>query len=223
MARPKRLPTVLSQSETEALRGAIRTRSITGLRNRAMVESMLGAGLRVSEVVALRPTDVDLEEGTVRVNRGKGAKDRVVPIDDDTTAWLQAWAEKRAARGLNSRQRFFCGIRKLGTPLAIRTVQGSIKRLANRAGIEKNVTPHTLRHTYATSMLRRGLSLRDVQTLLGHASVATTEIYLHVDPEDLREKVQGHRPEADPVVQELAKQLAELPEEARKALAELLG
>ncbi|PJB60460.1 MAG: hypothetical protein CO096_33845 [Armatimonadetes bacterium CG_4_9_14_3_um_filter_66_14] len=228
MSRPKRLPTVLTEREVEALRSAVRTRTLTGLRNRAMVEAMLGAGLRVSEVVALMPKEVDLEKGMVRVNQGKGAKDRVIPVDGETVGWLRAWTEKRASRGLNGRQPLFCGVRNRGKPLTARAVQLSLKLLTDRAGIEKTVTPHTLRHTYATRMLRRGLSLRDVQTLLGHSSVATTQVYTHVDPDERaatggeRAKVQGRPAATDAAVLELATRLAALARDSRKALSGLL-
>ena len=100
----KRLPVALTPAEVEALLATVRTGSTTGLRNRAMLAVMLGAGLRVSEVVNLRGVDVDLQRGEIRVNLGKGGKDRVVPVNGETVAWLQAWAEKRKALGLDKKR-----------------------------------------------------------------------------------------------------------------------
>jgi len=233
---PRRLPVTLTPEETEALLARVRTGSPTGLRNRAMLQAMLGAGLRVSEVVGLRGVDVDLKKGTIRVNLGKGSKDRVVPVDGQTRGWLQAWSEKREALGFNGRQPFFPGLRggrtgqgerKRGDALTPRYVQFLVKRLAEAAGIEKRVTPHTLRHTYATRMLERpGLTIRDVQTLLGHANVANTQIYTHVNEEELREKVQAEdqaqEPTVDPQVQELARAIAALDQKQREALVKML-
>jgi len=208
----RRLPVTLTDGEVESLLAQVKPKSTTGLRNRAMLAAMLGAGLRVSEVCTLRGVDVDLAEGMVRVNLGKGRKDRVIPVDHETLAWLRAWAERREKLGANGRQPFFCRIRTRGITgrlpalgaVAPRTVQLLIGRLARAAGIEKRVTPHTLRHTYATRMLRRGFTIREVQELLGHASVATTQVYTHVDPQALKEKVQGKRPtQAEEIAQAL--------------------
>ena len=113
-------PLFLTQEEERALLAQVSTKSTTGLRDRPMLRVMLGAGLRVSEVVKLMPADIGFAEGMVRVNDGKGGKDRIVPVDGETLAWLQVWAEKRKALGLNGRQHFFCRIRTNAgaTPLA---------------------------------------------------------------------------------------------------------
>ncbi len=233
---PKRLPVTLTPEETAALLATINTRCTTGLRNRVMLQVMLGAGLRVSEVCALRGVDVDPQEGTIRVNLGKGGKDRVVPVDGETAGWLRAWAEKRQALGANGRAPFFFGLREGATGrgdrrrhegLKPRYLQALVARLAEAAGIEKRVSPHVLRHTYATEMLKRpGATLEHVRRLLGHANVQTTQVYLHVNDEDLRRLVQGE-PEAeapiDPQVQAVAEALAGLTEEQRTALVALLG
>mgnify|MGYP000972053892 CR=1 FL=1 len=212
----KRLPKVLTTDELNALRAACPRRSATGLRNRAMVEAMAGAGLRVSEVVALRPKDIDWTKGTIRVNQGKGNKDRVIPVTAETLAHLQAWASKREGLGFNGHRPFFLGLRTGGDALSTRAVQDMVANLAARAGIE-HCTPHTLRHTYATGSLADGLTIREVQDLLGHSSVATTQVYLHVDPEALRAKVQGRGARADKLA-ELQEQIAKL-QEALETLA----
>lgn len=232
---PKRLPTALTPDETDALRRTIRPKSLSGLRNRALIEAMLGAGLRVSELVSLKGADVDVAEGTIRVNKGKGAKDRVVPVLPESLPWLQLWAEKRARLGLNGRDPFFCHIRhstglsarSTGAPLTPRYVQALVRRLAAQAGIEgKPVSPHTLRHTYATHCLRRGLSVRDVQALLGHSRLETTAIYTHIDPQELKEKVRSLQQPAAPdpaaLLQALQIVLAALPEEQRQQIAQWL-
>ncbi len=214
---PKRLPIVLEKDEVEALRKAPNTRCPTGLRNRAMIEAMYGAGLRVSEVVNLRPGDIRWRDGILEVHEGKGARDRNIPVKDETLAWLQAWKEKRPTRG----RRFFCTLR--GRALSPRYIQAMVKRMAQRAGVERaeQVTPHTLRHSYATHMLNGGFTIREVQELLGHSSITTTQIYTHVRPGGLLEKIRGHGAPSKEA-QVLADKIAALPAEARAALAELL-
>jgi len=211
---PQRIPVTLSRDEREAFVAQIGSSdSTTVLRNKAMVAVMLGAGLRVSEVVALRGVDVDAGAGIVTVRGGKGDKDRTIPVKPDTAGALSAWGERRKSElGLNGRHPFFVSLRsggngavageyQIGDELSDSTVQDLVARLAREAKIEKRVTPHTLRHTFATIALNDWkLSLRDVQKLLGHASVATTEIYTHVNEEELRLRVQGTpAAEQDPV------------------------
>lgn len=187
----KRLPVVLTKQELDDMRAEIPRRSATGIRNRAMIEAMAGAGLRVSEVVALMPRDIDWAQGEVRVNQGKGNKDRVIPVTAETLGWLSAWNSKRGELGVNGRHAFFCGIRTEGARLTTRAVHDMVSGLAKRAGVEKAVGPHTLRHTYATALLDQGMSIREVQDLLGHSDVSTTMVYTHVNPEALRAKIQG--------------------------------
>ncbi len=233
---PKRLPKVLTDEEVEKLLAQVRTRSVTGLRNRAMIAAMLGAGLRVSEVIKLMPSDVDFAEGLVRVNDGKGGRDRVVPVDGDTLAHLRAWAEKRKALGLTGRQRFFCRIRrsgiggeplKRGGAMTTSNVQGLVKRLARGAGIERDfgggrkrrrgLGPHILRHTYATRLQDRGFSIREIQELLGHRDVSTTMVYTHVNPTALKAKVQARDAEPEDPIAALTAELQAL----RAEVAEL--
>lgn len=178
---------------------------------------MLGAGLRVAEVVALRPGDIDYTAGQIRVNAGKGDKDRIVPVDAETLAHLRAWAEKRAALGINGRRPLFCRLRRqgfgkgeVGGAMSTDNVQALVTRLAKAAGIEKHVTPHVLRHTYACKLLRRpGATLTDVQLALGHSRLQTTAIYLHAEPEHLRRVVQGDS-ERQSQIAALREQLAAL-------------
>lgn len=219
----KKLPVTLSDAEVEALRATC-TRSATGLRNRALFELMLSAGLRVSEAVSLKPGDIDWRAGTVRVNNGKGGRDRVVPVDSTTLAHLQTWASKRAELGFNGRQPFLVGIRT-GRGMTTRNAYAIVSKQAALAGIEKTVGPHCLRHTFATRLLDEGFSIREVQELLGHSDVSTTMIYTHVNPAALRAKVQGRaEPNADvqALTEKLAKALQALPEEQRAAVAKAL-
>lgn len=236
--RSKRLPTVLTSEEAQNLLQTVSTRSTTGLRNRCMLQVMLGAGLRVSEVCNLRGRDVDLQRGEVRVNDGKGGRDRVVPVDHETLQWLQQWANtRRDLLGLNGKDPFFVGLRtgrtgrgtrEEGQGLTTRYVELLVARLAEAAGIDKRTSPHTLRHTYATRLLSEGYNIREVQELLGHSSVSTTEVYTHVNPEALRAKIQATpepapAPEADPQIQALAQALGTLSAAQREALASLLA
>jgi len=197
--RRKRLPVTLTEAEEAALLAQVNTKSATGLRNRALLAVMLGAGLRVGEAVALRPSDIDYSTGQIFVEDGKGGKDRVVPVDAETLAHIRAWAEKRTALGFNGHRPLFCRLRRqgfgeggVGSPMSTDNVQALVTRLARAAGIEKRVTPHVLRHTYACKLLRRpGAVLTDVQLALGHDHLSTTAIYLHAEPERLRRVVQG--------------------------------
>ena len=219
--RAKRLPTVLTAGEVRDLLAVIKTKSRTSRRNRAMLDVMLGAGLRVSEVTALMPRDLDLNKGEVRVNLGKGGKDRVIPIEQHTNDSLRSWMEKRVRIGLNGHNPVFPALRtgnlggEFGTRQTSQNVWEMVRKAARRAGIMKKCSPHTLRHTYATTMLDRGMTVAEVQMLLGHSDMTTTMIYTHADPVQLREKVQGgRRDEVTEKIAALEQQLAEL-----KALA----
>ena len=221
-SRPvRRLPTTLTEEETQAVIARINPQGPLGLRNRAILAAVLGAGLRVSEVVGLAPTDINFTEGVVRVKGTQEGRDRAIPVDGDTLAWLSAWAEKRKALGMNDSQPFFCRVRTKGVgterlpagqPISTRNVQALIARLAREASLEKRVTPHTLRHTYASRLLDRGFTLGEVQQLLGHSDISTTAVYVQVNPAALKSKVQNQASRADLAAQiaALEQQLAEL-------------
>jgi len=216
----KKLPVVLDKEEAEAILAQPNTGCPTGLRNRAILEVMYRAGLRVSEVINLRPGDIRWNSGILEVRSGKGGKDRNVPVDSETMGWLRAWQGKRPSR----RQRFFTTLQ--GNPLSPRYLQELVKRLAHNAGVERadQVTPHVFRHTYATELLNDNFTIREVQTLLGHSNVSTTQIYTHVEPRALAEKIQRRAglSETEQTIRELAVKLAELPPGARKALGDIL-
>jgi len=147
---PKKLPIVLERGEVEKLLAAPNTGCPTGLRNRAILEVMYRAGLRVSEVVGLRTSDIRWESATLEVHNGKGGRDRNVPVDQETGGWLRAWEAKKP-KG----RYFFCTLK--GGKLSVRYIQAMVKRLAYRAELERAeaVTPHTLRHSYATELLEK--------------------------------------------------------------------
>jgi len=185
---PKRwrtLPTVLTVAEVERLLAAPNTDEPLAIRDRALLEFAYATGCRVSELVSLKVQDVLYEQGLARVF-GKGAKERIVPVGRRALGQAALYAREirpRLDRG-NGRGVLFLNAR--GTPLSRVGAWGIIKQTARRAGIAKRVTPHTLRHSFATHLLEGGADLRAVQEMLGHADLATTQIYTHVDRDYLR-------------------------------------
>jgi integrase/recombinase XerD len=183
--RGRVLPAVLSVSEAEALLGAPKVDQPLAWRDRALLELAYGAGLRVSELCNLALTDLLLPENLVRVF-GKGSKERLVPLGRNAIGAISVYLHTMRPeldRG-RSRGRVFLNAR--GEPLSRVGAWGIVKRAAERAGITKTVTPHTLRHSFATHLLEGGADLRAVQEMLGHADLSTTQIYTHVDREYLR-------------------------------------
>lgn len=177
--RGKKLPVFLRGGEGEQLAGAARTEA-----HRLIVACGLYLGLRVSELCHLRVEDLDLSQATALVRQGKGNKDRCLPIPGRLLAPLHQWVGPRTSGWL------FPSPRDPSRRLSPRAVQRLVGRLAGRAGIARPVTPHKLRHTYATRLLEAGATIREVQELLGHSSVATTEIYTHCTPDRLRSAVE---------------------------------
>ena len=187
------LPETLSVPEIEALLGAPSIDEPLGWRDRALLELGYGAGLRVSELCGLGLTDLVLSEGLVRV-MGKGSKERLVPIGRSVLGALSIYLHNLRPtldRGA-SKQRVFLNNR--GQPLSRVGAWGIVKRAATRAGLTKTVTPHTLRHSFATHLLEGGADLRAVQEMLGHADLSTTQIYTHVDREYLRSVHRQYHP-----------------------------
>ena len=181
----RRLPGVLSGEEVDRLLAVRRATTPQGWRNRAMLELMYASGLRVSELVGLRLGDVDLGLGIVRVV-GKGDKERLVPVGDAATESLHAYLREgrpRLAKGRAS-DRLFLG--RHGGGLTRQMFWVIIKQVAIAAGITKQVTPHTLRHSFATHLLEHGADLRSVQLMLGHADIGTTQIYTHLSRAHLK-------------------------------------
>lgn len=181
---------ILTPEEVSALLRACSAKAATGLRNRALLTILYRSGLRISEALALRPKDVNLQAGTVAVLHGKGDKRRTVGLDAGAAAVVGQWFERRTALGLSGRQPVFCTLK--GDPIETAYVRAMMPRLALKAGIEKRVHAHGLRHTHAAELAREGLPLNLVQAQLGHSSLATTDRYLrHIAPEQLIRAMQA--------------------------------
>jgi len=164
---------ILERKEIEALLAGCGT-SPTGRRDRAVLTLLWRSGLRISEALALRPPDLNLSTGTVRVLRGKNGKARTVALDALARSALEAWlAVRQAGRGP-----LFCPVSKPGQPLKSNHIRNRLRRLAVQAGVERRVHPHGLRHAYAVELDAEGFPLRDIRDLLGHANANTTDTYL---------------------------------------------
>jgi integrase/recombinase XerD len=186
------LPRFLSEAEMESLLGAPDVSADEGVRERAMLELMYAAGLRVSEVVGLKRADVNLDAGLVSCH-GKGSKERRVPIGKSATEWLQRYVGVRARAMKTQDPHLF--ITGLGKPMTRNMAWAMIKRLAARAGLER-VSPHTLRHSFATHLIQHGADSRSVQALLGHSDISTTQIYTHITDRHMRATYDRHHPRA---------------------------
>lgn len=174
-------PEPLTGDEVRTLISMCSKRALTGVRNRALIVVLYRAGLRISEALSLRTKDLDVEAGTLRVLHGKGDRSRVVGLDDGAWAVLQVWLDRRAAAGLKGQPPIFCTLR--GEPIKASYIRALLPRLARRAGIERRVHAHGLRHTHAYELSREGTPLLVIQTQLGHASAATTDRYIaHLNP-----------------------------------------
>ncbi len=192
----KRLPKCLDIDQIQRLLAAPGSGDMLSARDRAMMEVMYSCGLRVSELVALEMQDIDMAEGIVRV-RGKGRKDRLTPIGQHAIKALQEYLELRMAEGKMQGQhatRVF--VNKHGTPLSTRSVRRKMDKYLAIAGIEPGVSPHTLRHSFATHMLNAGADLRSVQELLGHQSLSTTQIYTHLTTARMKQVYDQAHPRA---------------------------
>jgi integrase/recombinase XerD len=187
--RKRRLPKTISRPEAAALLAAPNTRAPTGLRNRCLLELMYRGGLRVGEALALAPRDVDLSSGTVRVLDGKGG-DGTGYFDESVRPWLEQWVRERRHYS-HKDSPLFCTLK--GNPVSVRYVEAMVKRMAKRAGITSTVTPHVLRHTFATELLDEGANIRQVQEALRHADVSTTMIYTHVLDTQLRSLIRKRK------------------------------
>jgi site-specific recombinase XerD len=174
---------ILTRSEVTALMRQCSVRAPTGLRNRALIAVMYRAGLRLDEALALKPSDIDPQRGTIRVLHGKGDRDRTVSLDEGGTAIVQQWMIRRSALRLRNGL-LFCTLD--GNPVKAVYVRNLMKRLARKAGIEKRVHPHGLRHAHAAELAVEGWPMNLIQQQLGHASLLTTDVYLrHISPAEL--------------------------------------
>ena len=175
----RHLPGVISVNEVEALLNACDVTTPKGQRNLAMMEIMYGAGLRVSELVFLKVVDVNLDAGLVRV-MGKGAKERIVPIGSKAKDAARLWLDQGRPKELKLLSSDFLFIARAGNPMTRQAFWKIIKKYALAAGIARPVSPHTLRHSFATHLIEGGADLRSVQTMLGHSDISTTQIYTHI-------------------------------------------
>jgi integrase/recombinase XerD len=189
------LPAVLTPAEVDRLLAAPASGDPLALRNRALLEFAYATGVRVSELVGLRLQDVLFEDGVARV-RGKGAKERLVPVGRRALGAVALYAREVRPRLERAKGRGLLFLNARGTPLTRVGAWGIIKAAARSAGLSKRVTPHTLRHTFATHLLEGGADLRAVQEMLGHADLATTQLYTHVDREYLRSVHRRFHPRA---------------------------
>ena len=187
------LPEVLTTEEVDRLEQAIDLSKWEGQRNKAIIEVLFSCGLRVSELVTLRLSDLYLEEHFVRVV-GKGRKERLVPISESAVRQLQLWFIDRNLMDIKPGEEDYVFLNRRGAHLTRTMILIMIKRLGEEAGISKTISPHTLRHSFATALLAGGADLLAIQAMLGHESIGTTEIYTHIDTHELRREILEHHP-----------------------------
>ena len=190
----KHLPEVLSLEEIDAMIAQIDMSKPEGHRNRAIIEMLYGSGLRVSELTELRLSHIYRQEGYMRI-LGKGSKQRLVPISPVADKQFGYWLQDRSQLDIKPEYADIAFLNHYGRQLTRAMIFTIVKRLAEAAGISKTISPHTLRHSFATHLLQNGADLRIIQQLLGHESIVTTEIYTHVNIQDLREAVLKYHPE----------------------------
>ncbi len=187
------LPEVLSTAEIDLLEATVDLTKWEGHRNRAIVEVLFSCGLRVSELTHLKISDLFIEEKFVRVI-GKGNKERLVPISDRALEELAFWFDDRRRMNIKPGEEDYVFLNRRGSHLTRTMILIMIKRLAAAAGLQKVISPHTLRHSFATTLLEGGADLRVIQAMLGHESIGTTEIYTHIDTVTLRKEILEHHP-----------------------------
>jgi integrase/recombinase XerD len=191
--QPLRVPKTLSEAQVEALLQAPDSETALGLRDRAMLELMYASGLRVSELVGLKTVQLSLNEAVLRV-MGKGSRERLVPFGGEAQAWLQRYLGAARAVILSGGSSDALFVTRLGEGMSRQMFWRLVKRYAVQAGVSAPLSPHTLRHAFATHLLNHGADLRAVQLLLGHADIGTTTIYTHVARERLRQLHAQHHP-----------------------------
>jgi integrase/recombinase XerD len=189
-----RIPKTLTEQQVEALLDAPDLETPLGLRDRAMLELMYASGLRVSELVALKTMEIGLNEGVVRIASGKGGKERLVPFGSEAGSWLTQYLKTGRPALLGERTADALFVTARGDGMTRQAFWYAIKRYARQADIQAHLSPHTLRHAFATHLLNHGADLRVVQMLLGHADISTTQIYTHVARERLRDLHHQHHP-----------------------------
>lgn len=191
--QPQHLPEVLSTVEVDMLERAIDLSKWEGHRNRAIIEVLFSCGLRVSELTHLKLSNLYQEEEFIRV-MGKGSKERLVPISQKALKELDFWFADRNQMKIKEGEEDYVFLNRRGAHLTRTMILIMIKNYAREAGIKKTISPHTLRHSFATALLEGGANLRSIQAMLGHESIGTTEIYTHIDTTTLREEILNHHP-----------------------------
>ncbi len=188
-----KLPSVLSIEEIDNMLSVIDVSTMEGTRNYAIIETLYSCGLRVSELTSLRFTNLFFDDGFIRVD-GKGSKQRLVPISDVAIKKINNYLTYRNSMEAKKGSEDYLFISKRGTPISRITVFYYVKKYAEEAGIKKTISPHTLRHSFATHMIERGANIRYVQAMLGHEKITTTEMYTHLDRNFLRQEIISHHP-----------------------------
>jgi integrase/recombinase XerD len=190
---PRSLPKSLNEEEVEALLNAPNLNEAAGVRDKAMLELLYACGLRVSELVSIKTTEVSLSDSVVRVT-GKGSKTRLVPMGEDAVEWISRYLKEERRQILQNRLCDALFVTNRGDAMTRQAFWYMIKRYALLAGITKHMSPHVLRHAFATHLLNHGADLRVVQMLLGHSDISTTQIYTHVARERLKRLHSVHHP-----------------------------
>jgi integrase/recombinase XerD len=190
---PRSLPKSISEAEVEALLAAPGEAQPHAIRDRAMLETLYASGLRVSELVSLKTAQVNLDMGVIRV-LGKGSKERLAPLGEEAMAWIGRYQREARPPLLGARKSDALFLTARGAPMTRQAFWGLVKRHAATAGIRVAISPHTLRHAFATHLINHGADLRVVQLLLGHADISTTQIYTHVARERLKSLHRKHHP-----------------------------
>lgn len=188
-----KLPTVLSLQEIEQIKNSVDVSTKEGHRNRAIIEVLYSCGLRISELINLKFSDMFLDDGFIRVE-GKGSKQRLVPISEIAIKEIGNYLLDRKLYDIKKGSENVVFLSKRGTPISRIMVFHFIKQYALEAGIQKNISPHTFRHSFATHLLEGGANIRAIQQMLGHEKITTTEIYTHMDREYLRQEIIEHHP-----------------------------
>jgi tyrosine recombinase XerC len=189
--KPERLPNFLTYHEVEQIFSSIKTDNFIGLRDRTIIELLYSSGLRCGELTHLKTDDINIANETVKI-KGKGNKERIVPIGSYALKFLLDYLEERARFSKNN----FLFINKKGVCISDRQVERIVKKYAKKSGIIRDITPHTFRHSFATHLLDRGADLRIVQELLGHSDLSTTQIYTHTTVERMKELYDKYHPSA---------------------------
>jgi integrase/recombinase XerD len=190
---PRGLPKSLTEDDVECLLAAPRVEHALGLRDRAMLETLYASGLRVSELVSLKLSQVSQDMGVVRV-MGKGSKERLVPLGEESLDWIRRYLKEARTEMLRSRASDDLFVTARGAAMTRQMFWHLLRRYALLAGLKKPISPHTLRHAFATHLLNHGADLRVVQLLLGHSDISTTQIYTHVARERLKQLHAKHHP-----------------------------